>query len=148
MSQKSSLPQAASSVSQVLKRGTCAPAPSVAVPVRIGVGVARPRVLAICARVELRAITGVRYHRLRQRRCHGSLTDEGSQSRFKRGIRHCHHCFENFRALSVFCWLPPAATHHPNANIPAMHTTAITIRPLIMVNVSSSTLNIRHLIET
>ena len=42
----------------------------------------------------------------------------------------------------------PAAYHHPNANKPAMPTTAITIRPLIMVNVSSSILNIRHLIET
>ena len=45
-------------------------------------------------------------------------------------------------------WRPPAASHHPNANKPATQTTAITRRPLIMVNVSSSTLNIRHLIET
>ena len=37
---------------------------------------------------------------------------------------------------------------YPNANKPAMQTTAIAIRPLIMVNVSSSTLNIWHLIET
>jgi hypothetical protein len=42
----------------------------------------------------------------------------------------------------------PAASHHPNANKPAMQPTAITIRPLIMVNVSSLTLNIPHLIET
>ena len=41
---------------------------------------------------------------------------------------------------------PPAATHDANANKPAMQTTAITTRPLIMVNVSSSILNIRHLI--
>jgi hypothetical protein len=41
-----------------------------------------------------------------------------------------------------------AESHYPNANKPAMQTTAITIRPLIMVNVSSSTLNIWHLIET
>jgi hypothetical protein len=41
----------------------------------------------------------------------------------------------------------PAATHDANANKPAMLTTAITIRPLIMVNVSSSILNMRHLIE-
>ena len=41
-----------------------------------------------------------------------------------------------------------AATHATSANKPPMQTTAITIRPLIMVNVSSSILNIRHLIET
>ena len=43
---------------------------------------------------------------------------------------------------------PPAASHPPNANKPAMQTTAIAIRLLIMVNVSSLTLNIPHLIET
>ena len=43
---------------------------------------------------------------------------------------------------------PPAATHDANASNPPMQTTAITIRPLIMVNVSSSILIIRHLIET
>jgi hypothetical protein len=44
----------------------------------------------------------------------------------------------------ALCWLP-SSSHHPNANKPAMQPTAITIRPLIMVNVSSLTLNIPHL---
>ena len=43
---------------------------------------------------------------------------------------------------------PPAATHDANANKPPMQTTAITIRPLIMVKVSSSILIMRHLLET
>jgi len=41
---------------------------------------------------------------------------------------------------------PPGS--YPSANKPAMQTTAIAVRPLIMVNVSSPTLNIWHLIET
>ena len=43
---------------------------------------------------------------------------------------------------------PRAATHDANANKPPMQTTAITIRPLIMVKVSSSILIMRHLLET
>jgi hypothetical protein len=47
-----------------------------------------------------------------------------------------------------FAGFPRPQVHHPNANKPPTQTTAITIRPLIMVNVSSLTLNIPHLIET
>ena len=45
---------------------------------------------------------------------------------------------------------PPAGkmSHHANANKPVTQTSAITTRPLIIVNVSSSNLHILHLVET
>jgi hypothetical protein len=49
-----------------VRRLDCAPAASVATPVRIGVGVARTIILAIRSGVELCAVTGFGNHRLRK----------------------------------------------------------------------------------
>jgi hypothetical protein len=63
-----------------VRRLDCAPAASVATPVRIGVGVARTSVVTIRTRVELCTVSGLGDHRLRQhRRCDEAREDGGSK---------------------------------------------------------------------
>ena len=55
----------------------CAPAASVATPVRIGKGVVGAFVLAICIWIELCAVAGLADHRLRQYRCCDAARENG-----------------------------------------------------------------------
>jgi hypothetical protein len=63
------------------------------------------------------------------------------------GLRTRRSVFEIGRWSEGYCAGFPAARHHPSASKPAMQPTAITIRPLIIMNVSSLTLNIAHPIK-
>src|SRR6516164_1629192 len=70
-----------------VRRLDCAPAASVATPVRIGVGVARTFVVAIRSGVELCAVAGLGDHRLRQYRCCDDARSENGCSKELEG-RH------------------------------------------------------------
>jgi len=64
-----------------IRRLDCAPAASVATPVRIGEGVTRTFVVAIRSRIELCAVAGFGDHRLRLHRRCDEVRGDGTQQR-------------------------------------------------------------------
>src|SRR6516225_9390357 len=81
----------------------CAPAASIAAPVRIGIGVAGTFVLAICSGIELCAVTGLGDHRsLRQHRCCDDACEDGCSKELEGRHWLCSfsECMETTRRLS------------------------------------------------
>ena len=87
-----------------VRRLDCAPAASVATPVRIGEGVTRTFVVAIRGGIELCAVAGVADHRsLRQHRCCDDACEDGCSEELEGRIGSVPFasCMETTRRLSI-----------------------------------------------
>ena len=127
-----------------VRRPDCAPAASVATPVRIGEGVAGAFVLAICIWIELCAVTGLADHRsLCQYRCCVDARSENGCSKELEGrhalfsfSRHAPPSLGNTEADRFFFKIAePLSTTHHGYGLPV----PIEVRPHVGTALAGST---------